>query len=268
MSTPGEVPSYGSPSSPSYGKYGQGQALPPVPAPPPPDPSRPGWGQPGYVAPRRPADGPTHLQPVGGYLPAVIGLSMLMTVVTSLAVALAPNQHQQVRDVIDGVTTSRAGTSSGPYQLISSLSLLAQVGTWVTTSIWLTRVRQNALVLRPDGQRRSEIWIWIGWIVPFVNLWFPKQLVDDALAATASAVGRTPVRTGSWWATWIAISLLSIAQAVNNVLPENEARHGILAAVAIVVTALGLALWIRIVRRVSADQDALAADRPAASLQG
>src|SRR4051812_35148538 len=88
---PAAASNYGQPSSPSYGKYGQGHALPtpppPVPGPGYPgqqypgqpgwgqqpgqpgwgqQPGQPGWGQPGYSAQQPPnwGNGPTVLQPM------------------------------------------------------------------------------------------------------------------------------------------------------------------------------------------------------------
>jgi hypothetical protein len=114
-------------------------------------------------------------------------------------------------------------------------------------------------VLRPYGQRRSESWVWLSWIIPIVNLWFPKQLIDDALAATAPGADRPPPRTGLWWTAWILMSVLSIAQAALSLFPPNTALHVGLLLVDAVVTTGGLVHWVRIVRYLSDTQDALVA---------
>jgi Domain of unknown function (DUF4328) len=251
------VPAYGQPSSPSYGKYGQGQALPPPPPPPPPP--GPGWGQPGYHAPQRPAGPvPTRLTPVGAYQYWVAGLSSAFAAALVLGVLLAPNQHRVLQEALDGAPAPQLERGSELYRLVSSLALLVEVGLWVTTALWLTRVRQNALVLNPYGQRRSEVWVWLAWLVPVVNLWFPKQVVDDALSATASAGGRRRPGTALWWTAWLLAAGLNLTQFLLNLFPPNRTRHAVVAGLCIVVIAVALASWLRIVRWVSGEQDALA----------
>lgn len=278
---------YGTPSSPSYGKYGQGTALPtPPPAPPtgPPQPQwgpppgqngppqngqwgqngQPQWGQPGYQPQQQwQPSGPTELRPVGNLRPAVIALSVLLAVALVAGPAVAPNQHQVFVDAMNGVTT---GTVTEPgstgYSLVSSLGLLVEVAVWVLACLWLTRVRQNAMVLRPHRPRLSDAWIWLSWVVPVVNLWFPKQIVDDVLGATAAATGKPRLRTGLWWTFWLASLVCGIALAATTLLPPNDGVHAGLVAVDAVVTVVALLLWIRIVHQLSATQDALVG-RPA-----
>jgi hypothetical protein len=208
------------------------------------------------------------LRPASGLLTALIILSVAMGVAVCLTGFLAPNQHQAIKDFFDAVSdTANATTSteprlvmasgSGAYRLVSSLGILAEVGVWVVTAIWLTRVRQNALVLRPGGQRRSESWVWLGWVIPVVNLWFPKQIVDDTLAAGAAVTGRPRPGTGLWWTAWIVMSLLTAVQATLTVFAPNDGVRWSILLVNVVATSLGLLSWIRIVRRISADQDSL-----------
>ena len=55
---------------------------------------------------------------------------------------------------------------------------------------------------------RSAVWAWLGWLVPIVSFWVPKQIVDDSWRITSSsaAVGqRGRYRdTSLWWGLWIA----------------------------------------------------------------
>jgi Domain of unknown function (DUF4328) len=278
---------YGQPSSPSYGKYGQGQALPTAPVqtpptgqfPPPgqqpwgqqPGPGGPAWGQAGYAPPGRPQQwvtGPTTLQPASSLTNAVIVLSVLTGIALCLVASLAPNQNQILRDAINGVQASTAVQGSAGYRVASAFGILAEVAVWVVTALWLTRIRQNAVVLQPGGQRRSETWVWLGWVIPIVNFWFPKQLIDDALRATAWATGTKPPRTGFWWAAWIMMAVLGGVQAAATLLPPDDSLHLTVTLVDAIVTVVALVLWIRIVRRLSVDQDALLATRPVATLQG
>jgi hypothetical protein len=272
---------YGTPSSPSYGKYGQGQALPPpppvAPAPQwdqqqgqwgPPQPGPGQWGQPGYAPQQqwRPPGAPAVLKLVGGLQTAVILLSMLLGVFIVVSAALAPNQHQLLVDTFNGELVPVSERGSVGYQTLSSMALLVQVATWVLACLWLTRVRQNAMVLQPRPPRHSETWIWLGWVIPVINLWFPKQILDDVIAATAAGTGMPRIRTGWWWTAWLSSMVLSLVLGVASVLPPNDAVHGALVALDAVVLAIGLLLWIGIVRRISVAQDAQIAKPELATL--
>ena len=259
---------YGTPASPSYGKYGQGVADPvpaqhgaPGPQGQPPwgqtQPGAPQWGQPGYVPPQQwpPPGGPTVLEPVGRLRIWAILLSVLLGVALVVNAGFAPNQHQILVDALNGERISTQTGSSG-NQLLSSLALLVEIVVWVMACLWLTRVRRNAMVLRPHRPRRSDVWIWLGWVIPVVQLWFPKQILDDALGATAQATGMPRIRTGWWWTAWVLSWLLGVALAVTTVLPPNDGVHATLVALYAVVMAVAGLLWIRIVHKMSLAQDA------------
>jgi uncharacterized protein DUF4328 len=248
---------YGTPSSPSYGKYGQGQALPTAPAQPPGPPTGPppgSWGQPGYVPLPSWKNGPVAFQASGALGPAVIGLSVLFTIATWLTVIFPPSE--QPTDSTDLVF--------GPGEVFSLLSIPVLIAVWIVTCAWLSRARANALILSPQGQRRSEGWVWFGWIVPITNLWFPKQILDDVTRATVPAAGdNRPAGNNMYWALWLSTLVFSAAGAVSSVLADLSEQDaltrsfGYAEAVALTVT---LWWWIRVVRRISSAQDRLAAN--------
>ena len=249
---------YGTAASPSYGKYGQGTALPP-PAPAGPAPVQ--WGQPGYVAPTRngPAPGdPTTLEPAGMLAQATIGLSVLLAVAVVAAAALAPNQHQFLKDTFDAAAngTEPPTAVAGGTNLASALLALVEIGAWVIGCLWLTRVRQNVVVLRQYDRRRSEVWVWLGWVIPIVNFWFPFQVVHDAVRSTAAAARVQPIGTRLWWAAWLGTQLCSLILTGSKLFPPNQGLDRGLVAIHVVVTAVALGLWLRIVLWLRRNQDA------------
>jgi hypothetical protein len=135
---------------------------------------------------------------------------------------------------------------------------------WVLTSLWLTVARDNALLIAPQGQRRSAVWVWLGWVVPIIQYWFPKLILDDSIRATAPAARRPTYATGWFWAAWIALSLLQNLQLQildDTQITADSIRPGLDVAVAAVGT-VALVLWTILVRRVSRIQDELAQDGP------
>ena len=243
---------YGTPSSSSYGKYGQGTATPTPPPSAPVSADQPQWGQPGYTPPTRngPAPGaPTTVQPTRTLGLVTIGFSVLFAVTTVAAAAFAPNQHQFLKDTFDAAAngTEPPTAATGGSNLTSSLLLLVEIGVWVTVSLWLTRILQNVVVKGQYGRRRSEVWVWLGWVIPFVNFWFPLQIVTDAVRSTAAVAGVRPIRTGFWWAAWLLSLLSSLVATVATLLPPDQTLHRSLVAVDVLVTVVALALWLRIV---------------------
>lgn len=283
MSTPGpdgqepatpdasRIPAYGSPSSPSYGKYGQGEAVRPEPsAPPQPGPAGPvpGWGaqdrQPGWgqgagweqsghyqQVPRRPL-------PVGRLREGVVVLSVLYTVATWAAVLVAPRERESLSEAL--AADRGGGMTLTAADVLTLLAMPVMIGTWVITSVWLTRAWENAVLVAPGSQRRTAGWVWFGWALPPFYLWFPKQILDDTARATGRAVGDArPVATNRYWAVWVTSIVLGVAQAVVELLlGEPALARGLGVADAVVMT-VALVLWIQVVLGLSDVQDRLAA---------
>lgn len=103
--------------------------------------------------------------------------------------------------------TSQLNASGTPsafiaYNVWVALLLLVAIANFVLVGLWLGRARPNADRIRPDQQRRSSVWIWLGWIVPIGNFWSPKQVIDDVWRSTVGDPAEP--RTGGWWSTFIA----------------------------------------------------------------
>lgn len=140
-----------------------------------------------------------------------------------------------------------------PYDDLASLALPVQVAMFVVGCLWLQQSRRVAVALSPAvRQARRPVWVWLGWVVPVVILWFPFQVVRDLRAAAVG--GRAPARLGWWWASWLVgmwasqqASLVSMgARRVDpEVIPVLEG----IGAVAMLVACV---LWVGVVRDVTA----------------
>lgn len=87
---------------------------------------------------------------------------------------------------------------------------------------WLFLACRN-VVLYGVRSRRSPGWAIGAWFIPVVNLWWPKQVVDDALRGSranvpaGTDVSRLP-RSGvvtAWWVCWLLAGVLSGAAAAS-----------------------------------------------------
>jgi hypothetical protein len=119
--------------------------------------------------------------------------------------------YQTVRKFADDPDRlAEAGLVSGSLGIVAALALFAAAVVFI---VWLWRVRWNAEMFCRGEHRFTRGWVLGSWICPVVNLWYPKQVVDDIVAASDP---RTPPQTPTlrdipgtrlvwaWWLTWVA----------------------------------------------------------------
>ncbi|MGW4563895.1 DUF4328 domain-containing protein [Streptomyces sp. NPDC004561] len=203
----------------------------------------------------RSVEGPGRLAQ-GGLLLA--GLGWAVRGVWEVRLALAgepaagpPDQGNGVHRPLDALENS--------YHLVTTLGNCLVVLCVLLFTGWLWRIRDNALELSGDRPRYAGIWVWLGWIVPVVNLWFPRGIVADAFRRSAPG-RRLPVSVNVWWGLWLAgllsgVGLLSrystdeiIARAYTGVWPL------LLSDAAVVGAAIAGALAVRAVTVVQAER--------------
>lgn len=150
------------------------------------------------------------------------------------------------------------------------LAVVVFLFAWAAASLWLFQVRATAAAIAPAGMRRSSVWTSLGWVVPVVQVWFPKQIVDDSARVTVEALGARgrrsrQVPTAAWWIAWLAYLLLAnragllqggVGAVDGGGRPPVRPELEILVAVAGTVA---LVLWLRVLRDVTRAHDALIA---------
>jgi len=158
-----------------------------------------------------------------------------------------------------------------PAQVVTAhdavgLFALLLVPTWIVGSLWLSRAHENARLIAPHRLRRSAVWAWLGWWVPIVSLWFPKQIVDDSWLITSSGVRSGSPRglyrdTRLWWGLWVVSGALSNVIWQVGIHSGNDAHQGVVPGLEIalaIVGALAFAAWVPVVRGLSQAQTDLA----------
>ncbi|MEU6604058.1 DUF4328 domain-containing protein [Streptomyces shenzhenensis] len=133
--------------------------------------------------------------------------------------------------------------------------------------VWLWRVRDNARTLSGRRPKYHGIWVYLGWIVPVVNLWVPRGLVADVHRASAPD-RRLPPVLNVWWALWLIGMLSGVGLFYQDSRDEVIARAytdvwQLLVSDAAVVGAAVAAVFV--VRAVTAVQDEHAAGGPASA---
>ncbi|QBJ94177.1 DUF4328 domain-containing protein [Streptomyces seoulensis] len=89
------------------------------------------------------------------------------------------------------------------YHLVSTAGSLLTLLCAAAFLMWLGRVRDNARALSGRPPKYAGVWVYLGWVVPVVNLWFPRGIVADAYRASAPGA-RLPVVVNVWWGLWLA----------------------------------------------------------------
>ena len=125
------------------------------------------------------------------------------------------------------------------------------------------------MLIAPDRVRRSAVWAWLGWLVPIVFFWVPKQIVDDSwrITSSAAAVGqRGRYRdTSLWWGLWIAYlvagKLAGDSSLQEGIMGISNVHQGVVRALEIAVAILGIlafVAWVPVLRGLSQAQTELA----------
>ncbi|MFF6913672.1 DUF4328 domain-containing protein [Streptomyces sp. NPDC012466] len=94
-------------------------------------------------------------------------------------------------------------TLEDSYHLIDSVGSAVTAVCAIAFLFWLDRMRDNAKALSGAEPRYSYPWLWLGWIVPVVNLWIPRGLVAD-VHRSVFPERRLPAVVNWWWGLWLA----------------------------------------------------------------
>lgn len=139
----------------------------------------------------------------------------------------------------------------------------ALVFAYVCTCLWLYRARANTMALTRGAahHRREQTWVWLGWWMPIVSLWFPLQVVEDVRNASVRPERHFKGYLGTWWMAWLTLLIswrISDRMAISHhVLSDGEITFmALLSTLSAVAAAVGGFLWIRIVLEISRAQEA------------
>lgn len=94
-------------------------------------------------------------------------------------------------------------TLEDAYHIVSALGDITTGLCALLFLAWLVRARDNARALSGERPRYSWPWVYLGWIVPVVNLWVPRGIVADVYRASAPDEP-LPRALNWWWGLWLA----------------------------------------------------------------
>jgi hypothetical protein len=150
---------------------------------------------------------------IGRLLRVLLGLWVIFAAVAAVA-SLA--EYRLVSRLVDDpllVSVSQLETSDDRQLVIGLIWILALVVTGIVFIVWMRRVYDNVRTLGSAPPRYSRGWTIGGWLVPFLSLVRPKQIMNDLWRASDPGL---PSQAGNewqqqrpspllavWWALWL-----------------------------------------------------------------
>ncbi|MCF3134088.1 DUF4328 domain-containing protein [Streptomyces olivochromogenes] len=163
-------------------------------------------------SPQHPVQHIPALRPVRGAARCAVGALLLAALawvaraVWEIRLAMAGEPASGPPDQGEGVHRPLTALEDSYHQVTTLGGVAALVCAFAFLS-WLWRVRDNGTDLSGAAPRYAGYWVYLGWIVPFMNLWVPRGLVADVWQATAPG-RRAPLSLNVWWGLWL-VGLLS-----------------------------------------------------------
>jgi hypothetical protein len=204
---------------------------------------------------------------VNGLGTAVSILICLVALAQAVFAASEWYTYKVVKDYVEGPVKDpdRLDRADQFWFLALEGFLLALLAAGVVFIVWLWRARGNAELFSYGQHRRGRGWVIGGWFCPVVSLWFPKQIVDDVIAASDP---RTPPlfpdlrripRHGlvlTWWLIWVATLVTGPGGSSDDLAADvpdvsDQAVSASLSTVGAVLIAVAAVLAIRVVRLVN-----------------
>lgn len=144
------------------------------------------------------------------------------------------------------------------YDLMGIPWIAVALVAYVVTSLWLYQVRSNLEIMRPDAEHaRRKGWVWAGWLVPVVSLWFPLQVVSDILKGLQAKPSTTLL--GGWWTAWLLTLLTSQIgpqmAGLDDIDTDAVRRLGDIEGTNAAFTLIAVVLWLMIIWRIAKAQD-------------
>lgn len=209
-------------------------------------------------------------EPLGDRAKAAVALLSLVIVAALVSLWADAQQLDLLNRAVDGerITLTEAQESDDRVASTALLYLVAVILSAITFLLWYARAYRNVRALGVSEPRWGRRWAIAYWFIPIVNLFRPKQVMNDVwrgsdpeLDARTDRVEHLPVHPllHWWWAAWLISGwvgnfavrrLFTGDDSLESV--RSQAQAYVASDVADVIAAL---LAIFVVRRITARQE-------------
>jgi hypothetical protein len=207
--------------------------------------------------PYEPLDG--RRQAVNVVFAALVAISVVACVFDILEV--------QLMDRIvtgEGITEAEATANDNRQAIMGVIQFAAYIAGATVFIRWLHAAYRNADVVAPGVRRYGHGWAIGSWFVPFLNLWRPKQIVNDVWRA--GGYDRPDSEPGgllvAWWTAFILsgwAANIALRGVFDDQTPQDLRDSSIALAVSDGIDIFGAILAILVVRAATDRLDGRAA---------
>lgn len=199
---------------------------------------------------------PRELQPIRALAITAAAMALVVTLMEVVEAVLASRAESAYFD--RGENASDAWMA---YNIALFPAIGALIASYIVTCLWLYRARKNIEILRPQVEHKRRIgWVWAGWLVPFVNLWFPFQVVHD-IRVDPMAPSKGGNMVGWWWTLWLFTWMLE--RVASTVVGRESGQLGMVESLNAMLMAAALVPWLLLIRDITRDQERAIAQRVA-----
>ena len=186
-------------------------------------------------------------------------------VLAGIATAASFVHHRLVTALLDGELENGLARVQASDELQSIIGLVQILGLGVTGAVfiaWTRRVYRNLAPLGTSRRFRPG-WAIGGWFVPVLNLWRPKQILNDVWRGTEHGEDHAGVSTdtnltllNAWWATLIISRVVGwgLTGSADDGVDANALGAMVLVDLLTLIAAI-LAFWVvvRVTERQEGD---------------
>ncbi|MEV0893356.1 DUF4328 domain-containing protein [Promicromonospora sp. NPDC050262] len=182
-----------------------------------------------------------------GLATAVVVLSSVFLAGQLLATVLSFDAAEAYTGAADPMDVYTA------YDAVSGLLAAVMLAAFIVSCLWLNESRKFAVVVKPYyHHQRGPVWVWLGWVVPIVSLWFPYQVVRDIRRSTI----RESSGLAGWWSTWLIANFFSYQSTQVTLRGDDGALLPGFEVITAVTLLIAFVCWLRIVRELTVAQRA------------
>lgn len=216
----------------------------------------------------------TPYRPLHGPARWLVAVFVVIAAIDLVAVAAGVAEIRLLSRAIDGELVSAADAHASDAR-VAAVAFAQTLG-WVTCGVlflvWLRRAYTNLPVLGAGPLRFRPGWTIGAWFVPVLNLWRPKQIVNEIWRGSDGAretgvESRVPAWVAMWWSAYVVGWMLSLhATRMEDTTASDLREASMVFVVSDVVDIVAAVLAIALVRAVTHRQAALhATGAPAAA---
>lgn len=203
---------------------------------------------------------------------ALIGAVMLLDLVQIASYFMQLDLLERAARGVE-ITTTEANSNDQRVEVLASLKAVLFIASGITFLVWFHRLYKNLATLTKLPLAHSPGWAVGGFIVPFLNLVRPYQMMCEAWSHNAppDQAARTSLM-GWWWGGWIVYSISARIASSFTAKPDSSIPELItMTEVHIASLAIGCAaaiLAILVVQRQTIHQIARAEDGAVSEIFG